>query len=251
MGGSPAVRHCCTSRPAGRRRLGTLIRGRRRAGLQMRLLPIRLLQPAPPPTPPGLQNEMRRTGCAVDARLLSYAFGIEHAKEAAALVVAEAAARAAAAGHGDGSSSSSIALRPFGLDALGAPDGAGGSVDLHGAAANGSAGGGTFDASDVPLPFGSPVMSPAWLQSSRSGEQPAGAAQRHSSEDAAAAEPAGSVEAGGGARSERAGMAGASSLSGQLGSLLHARSSWLLFAAGWGAGAAGCALLLSRRTHSL
>lgn len=38
---------------------------------------------------------MARTGCDVDARLLSYAWGIEHAKEAAALAVA-AAAKAAA-----------------------------------------------------------------------------------------------------------------------------------------------------------
>jgi len=213
---------------------------------------------------------MRRTGCAVDARLLSYAYGLEHAKEAAALVVAEAAARAAAAG----ARSSSIAVRQQGgqaaargMQAVAA--GAGGSTaraapssaaeNEDGAAANDSAGEDEFeDASDVPLPFGSPVLSSAWLQggSSRSSSvgQTAAAASRQGSGAAAAAaagEPAGCVEAGSDHSSKQAVLApAASSVTSQLGSLLQARSSWLLFAAGWAAGAAGCALLLSRSQHA-
>ena len=82
---------------------------------------------------------MQRTGCDVDARLLSYAFGLEHAKEAASLVVAAAAAAASKAHR----------ARNHYLPAQQA------------AAPAGPAGGGASSSSSsaavAPLPFGSPV----------------------------------------------------------------------------------------------
>lgn len=89
---------------------------------------------------------MAATGCEVDARLLSYAFGLEHAKEAlaaggaaaaaaAAVPAVPAAAAAAAAGAGAGAGPQP-AQRPRSSDGL------------------------ESGASWAPLPFGSPILSP-------------------------------------------------------------------------------------------
>ena len=192
------------------------------------------------------QDEMRRTGCAVDARLLSYAVGIEHAKEAAALVVAEAAARVAAAGvAGSGAAARRQGLLAAQVAGAAAAGGLGRSGSLEEEA---------VDASDVPLPFGSPVM-PALLPhgaqlplialegggSAAVGSEPADpSATAGTSREAATAN---------GKAAAVAAQAAAGGAASQLGGLLRAHSSWLLFAAGWAAGAAGCALLLgsSRR----
>lgn len=143
---------------------------------------------------------MRQTRCSVDARLLSYAIGIEHAKEIANLAVAAAAAATVA-----GATSNGI----------------GTTQQQHQGVSLGS--------------FGSPVAPAPLLCAQASGysgsvDPPALALVTQASSAAGKHTAVGSS-------------------GGQLQGLLGSRSSWLLFAAGWMAGTAGCWLLLGRSSR--
>lgn len=111
----------------------------------------------------------------MDARLLSYAWGLEHAKEAAALAVAAAAAAAAAEGRCAAAAPAAAAFQAGGSAAIAVPQEQQGqqggpssdtdtaaSMLLQGGQGSNASRGSALDSTastGPPLPFGSPVLS--------------------------------------------------------------------------------------------
>ena len=181
---------------------------------------------------------MEATGCTVDARLLSYAWGLEHAKEAACLVVAAAAAEATAAAvarqqqqqQQQGSAAAAAVLPP--------PSAASGvSQLLDGQRRGGSDGSALESSASTGAPFCSPVMSAMHAAAGANGVGDVGVQPPSMALDGAAAAGAPA----GGSHNKAPAVPGSSGGGASSWSVPRA---WLLFASGVAAGAAGCSLLL-------
>lgn len=215
--------------------------------------------------------EMASTGCSVDARLLSYAWGLEHAKEVAALSVAASAAKTAAATAAAAAAATASAAAAADGAAEAQTAGQVGGVTLSTATQQPQLQQGVHASVGLELPvgasspFGSPIVSAvapalAATLSSSNGET----ANRHppamslDAQSAAAAPVAAAPAAPAGSNSllgqeEKGSCAGGKSSSSNTSSHWRrslalfgcSRQTWLPFAAGVAAGAVlGCSALL-------